>query len=225
MSYLILKKSDKIIVPSQSYKIFLETNFKFALDKDVVVYPSGGIDCNIFYANKNKRLNCYRLGFAGRLVRSKNIHLILETLPYINDYTLDIIGEGPELQSLQLLVNKLNIQDRVLFIGAKSQRDLADWYRNIDCLIYPSESESLGLVPIEAMACGVSVILSDIPAFRELKSTGFIVNIIDDMTARAIYEKIKHVEIYDSNPFFNSNLVEKLYSSDNVKKDLINVFK
>lgn len=222
---LILKKANKIIVPSKSYKCFLNDEFNFTNYKDVIIYPSGGIDCNIFYANKSNRVMKYKLGFAGRLVRSKNVHLILEALSDTKNFTLEIIGNGPEYSNLVTLAEKLNIQDRVLFFDSKPQLELAEWYRGIDCLIYPSESESLGLVPIEAIACGTSVILSKIPAFCELQLNGFHVNIIDSISANDIYTTLSYIED-DNNQQreHNAFLAKELYSRNKVQGDLLNVF-
>lgn len=222
---LILKKANKIIVPSKAYKCFLNDKFYYTNYKDVIIYPSGGIDCNIFYSNKAIKLMEYKIGFAGRLVRSKNVHLILEALSYTKKFTLEIVGDGPEFSNLVALTKELNIQDRVLFFSSKSQLELAEWYREIDCLIYPSESESLGLVPIEAIACGASVILSKIPAFCELQSNGFYVNLIDSISANDIYDKLNQIEEYDTKQRnHNILLAERLYSREKVQGDLLNVF-
>ncbi|WP_279151672.1 glycosyltransferase family 4 protein [Photobacterium iliopiscarium] len=222
---LILKKANKIIVPSKAYKFFLNNEFDFTNYKDVIIYPSGGIDCNIFYLNKSTKVMEYKLGFAGRLVRSKNVHLILEALSNTKNFTLEIVGNGPEYSNLVTLAEKLNIQDRVLFFDSKSQLELAEWYREIDYLIYPSESESLGLVPIEAIACGVSVILSKIPAFCELQLNGFHVNLIDSISANDIYVTLSYIKD-DNNQQrkHNAFLAKELYSRNKVQGDLLNVF-
>ncbi|WP_140251970.1 glycosyltransferase, partial [Vibrio parahaemolyticus] len=68
---------------------------------------------------------------------------------------------------------KLGVEKQVKFLPPMSQSELVLWYNKINTLIYPSDSESLGLVPIEAMACGAQVVLSDIPAFTELVDLSF----------------------------------------------------
>lgn len=224
LSKLILKRAYKVIVPSQAYKTFINANF--TLNTDVVVYPSGGVDCNIFYPSSTKEKFEYKLGYAGRLVSSKNVHLVLEALAKTEHFTLDIIGEGPELSNLENLSKILNIENRVKFKKAKSQSELAKWYRNIDCLIYPSESESLGLVPIEALACGASVILSKIPAFQELQSNGFDINLMDSFSSDSICQKLDLVPDYDYyKREHNIDLVKRLYARSKVQEILINVFK
>lgn len=84
-------------------------------------------------------------------------------------FTLKILaGAGQYCQRLQNRVAELGIHEKVYFLQAVSEAELADLYRGCSALIYPSRMEGFGLPPLEAMAYGKPVIVSDIPVFREL---------------------------------------------------------
>ncbi|MET9342949.1 MSMEG_0565 family glycosyltransferase [Nonomuraea sp. NPDC003804] len=60
----------------------------------------------------------------------------------------------------------------VVQVGTVSEELLAAWYRSADALVYPSIEEGFGLVPLEAQACGLPVVASDLPVFREFLTDG-----------------------------------------------------
>ena len=87
--------------------------------------------------------------------------------------------EGPATEEkIWSLVNELELVDRVLFVPPQAHHDLCMWYRSADVLIMPSRSESFGLVALEAAACGIPVVASDVGGLRTLVDhgqTGFLV--------------------------------------------------
>jgi D-inositol-3-phosphate glycosyltransferase len=72
------------------------------------------------------------------------------------------IREDDEMIRLQTLREELNIEDVVLFLGAKDQDLLPYYYSAADVVVMPSDYESFGMVALEAMACGTPVIASDV---------------------------------------------------------------
>ncbi|WP_269266777.1 glycosyltransferase family 4 protein [Vibrio cholerae] len=216
--------SEKIIVPSRSYADYLMENYEVS-GENIVVYPSGGVNMSIFnYIGKSNVVKGL-VGYAGRLIKSKNVDLIIKSLLQLPDYRLEIVGDGQELAALTNLVKELNLEGVVRFLPAKSQQELAEWYQTIDCLVYPSESESLGLVPIEAMSCGVFCVLSDIPAFRELLDAQLNIELMRSLSPSSISDSVKQLETWSEElRFKNSIRVQELYSSEKVKKELLSVF-
>jgi glycosyltransferase involved in cell wall biosynthesis len=85
------------------------------------------------------------------------------------DFRLKILaGTGQYGEELRERAANLGISKKVDFFSAASEEDLADLYRGCTALVYPSRMEGFGLPPLEAMAYGKPVIVSDIPVFREL---------------------------------------------------------
>ena len=85
------------------------------------------------------------------------------------DFRLKILaGEGQYCEQLRERAANLGISEKVDLLQAVSEAELADLYRGCGALVYPSRMEGFGLPPLEAMAYGRPVIVSDIPVFREL---------------------------------------------------------
>jgi len=100
-----------------------------------------------------------------------------------------LVGDGPERANLDLLCRQLNLCDRVIMIG--KVRDTAHVLSISDLFILPSETESFGLVALEAMAMSVPVISSNtggIPEVNIHEVTGYLSNVgdIQDMAQNAI---------------------------------------
>ncbi len=115
-----------------------------------------------------------RLLIVGSLTPRKGIDLALQALgPLVSfNWHLDIVGAGGELENLKNLARALGIAARVSFIGQVP--DPEPWYRRSDLLLFPSRSESLGLVVLEAMSRGTPCL-----AFRS-----------DDVTFRNVNEEL-----------------------------------
>jgi len=109
----------------------------------------------------------FRILFAGRLDKQKGTDIFLESLDILRlhdaSISITIAGEGPLRSIVESVAAKML---NVTFVGYEP--DLALLYASHDLLVAPSRSESSHLVPCEALACGVPVVLSDIPAHRLL---------------------------------------------------------
>ncbi|MGG7432865.1 glycosyltransferase family 4 protein [Enterobacter hormaechei subsp. xiangfangensis] len=221
----IFKKSSTIICPSPSYSEFLLANFK-ANDKNIVVYPSGGVDrCFNYKGAVLRSKDEIVIGYAGRLVQSKNVDLIIKAIKGTEKLKLSIVGDGEQKNELMAISKDVNVE----FIKPLPHTELASWFKKIDLLIYPSESESLGLVPLEAMACGVYCVLTKIPAFNEFKSQGLNFLQIDNFESDAIRDAIVKFSQFGDDELnninkCNSEIVIQKYGADNVKEVLKGFF-
>src|SRR5699024_6783329 len=93
---------------------------------------------------------------------------------------LILVGDGPELQTAFELVSKLNLTGKVLFLGR--QKKISDLLSISDLKLLMSEQESFGLVLLEAMACEVAVIGTNVGGIPEVithHETGYIVEVGD----------------------------------------------
>lgn len=111
------------------------------------------------------------IGFVGRFEKHKGIYLLIETflslLKINNDLRLILVGEGKEKYRILKYININSLQNNIL-VG-KQEIYLEDIYKDIDCLVVPSQRhEGFGLVIIEAMAYKIPVIASDLEPFKEL---------------------------------------------------------
>lgn len=102
---------------------------------------------------------------------------------------LMLVGEGPEKEGAELLVEELGISDKVVFFGNSFEIDRILCFS--DLFLLPSRTESFGLAALEAMASGVPVISTNTGGLPEVNVDGFSgylsdVNAVRDMSANAI---------------------------------------
>ncbi len=93
---------------------------------------------------------------------------------------LILVGDGPELQTAFELVSKLDVTEKVLFLGR--QKNISDLLSISDLKLLMSEQESFGLVLLEAMACEVATIGTNVGGIPEVIShgeTGYVVDLGD----------------------------------------------
>jgi len=104
----------------------------------------------------------WRLLYVGRVIPEKGVPTLVKALPLISpDARLDIVGHAHQRHrdDLMELAGSLGVADRISFDVASSRQDLRDRYRGADLVVFSSEwPEPYGIVPLEAMACGVPVI-------------------------------------------------------------------
>ncbi|MFH0924771.1 MAG: glycosyltransferase family 1 protein [bacterium] len=85
------------------------------------------------------------------------------------DYLLVIVGGMTDyFQILKAFCQKTGVKDEVLFIGYISDEDLLKLYQGAELFVYPSVYEGFGIPVLEAMKCGIPVVTSDIPVFKEI---------------------------------------------------------
>jgi len=100
----------------------------------------------------------------GRLVKEKNLPLLIRAFKKNNQQlprtVLLIVGSGPDEARLKKLATSLNLNQQVIFKGW--QDDLASYYKTADLLVVTSNSEGYNRTVIEAMACGLPVIMTNV---------------------------------------------------------------
>jgi glycosyltransferase involved in cell wall biosynthesis len=106
--------------------------------------------------------------YAGRLIREKNIDLLIRALHCIKkeipDICCIIIGEGPEKANLMHLTHTLGLDQNVVFYGyAGDESEVYALMKASKVFAFPSVREGFGMVALEAMACGIPVVTVDHP--------------------------------------------------------------
>jgi glycosyltransferase involved in cell wall biosynthesis len=126
-----------------------------------------------FEKSQKKKLNLREgqkiILYAGRLVSHKNVENLIYSLKQIlqnDNLVLMICGEGEELENLKAVTYKLNLVEKIKFLGYRN--DLWGLMKISDVFISISKSEGMPNTIMEAMACGCPVIASDIEPHREI---------------------------------------------------------
>ncbi len=96
--------------------------------------------------------------FVGRLGEEKNIKLLIEAFAIIsknNDVNLVFVGSGPSIDEYKNIVKNKKLDERVFFLGFLDKREVNKIYGACDLFVFPSVTETQGLVVVEAMAGGL----------------------------------------------------------------------
>lgn len=174
-----------------------------AVQAPILINPTGIDIPDIAIGNRSFDESCpLRLLFVGRLVASKNLKLVLNSIAKNrgSNWILDVVGDGPELEDCRNLVEELQLASQINLRGYQSNP--ADWYGRADLLLFPSKLENMPLVLLESMANGTPalVIREDgdnyrVP-FSEVIEDGFNGLIADDESdfQKRLTEMIAHPE-------------------------------
>jgi D-inositol-3-phosphate glycosyltransferase len=153
------------------------------IDTGKVSIAPCGVDLELFTAKgpAAPRSRRNRILSVGRLVPRKGVDLVIGALPYLaaagwDDVELLIVGGGadsgalhtdPEVQRLLALAADLGVEDRVTLRGQVPRADMPAVFRSADAVVCAPWYEPFGIVPLEAMACGVPVVAAAVGGLRD----------------------------------------------------------
>jgi glycosyltransferase involved in cell wall biosynthesis len=224
-----LKYSTKIITISNTVTDELRKNFK-GIDKKIeIIYEF--IDDKFTNQNQiyKRIINKPYLLFIGNRKRHKNLSLLVKAFAIIKEkisHNLVIAGgKDKEKDEVDVLVEKLNIEEKIIQFIKPSDEVIISLYKFADLFVFPSLFEGFGLPPFEAVSLGCPVILSDIPILREtFGEAGFYFNpYSEEDLAKAILKVI-------SNEEFKIGLLEKqkerlkMFDKDKIIDQYISLF-
>lgn len=144
-----------------------------------LAYWSRGVDTELFVPAPREREGHRRPIFlyAGRVAVEKNIGEFLRLdLPG----TKWVVGDGPARRNLE------NAFPDVVFHGMKTGRDLARFYQQADVFVFPSRTDTFGLVMAEAMACGTPVAAFPVTGPADVVDHGVSGILHDDLRTAAV---------------------------------------
>ncbi len=187
---IVLQRAGSIRVVSQRLKKDLINKFGINEEKIIVVPIFSYIKKNEADLVNIKKLNKFIFLTVGRLAPVKNIKLQLEALASVIKekpiVELQIVGEGPERNNLEVVARKLKIEKNIKFLGQKNRTELEQIYRNADCFLLTSNSEGWGLAVIEAIGYRLPVIMTDVGCAGEIiknEESGLVVPVGDRTAA------------------------------------------
>lgn len=136
------------------------------------------------------------LGCYGRIRHQKGtdafVDAMIELCGRFDDVSGIVMGRATEhhtgfLSELKAKVATAGLSDRILFMPEVTVDQIAEWYQVLDLFIAPQRWEGFGLTPLEAMACGVPVVATDVGAFSEIVTDPSLGRVVapDDIPALA----------------------------------------
>lgn len=175
------KKADMILAGSTYTQRWIEKHFDMQPGHDGVrLFHENGVDPLSSPYSRRKVShhgddNPFHLLFVGRLVAYKGADILLEALHRLDQsgkgvkrpIILTIVGDGPERQRLEALVQRLGLTPKVHFTGWIKQEETRQYYADADLFCFPSIREFGGAVALEAMAFGLPCIVPDYAGLGE----------------------------------------------------------
>jgi len=126
-----------------------------------------------------------RIGYVGRLTAEKNVRLLAQIEHALltrghRDFRMVVVGDGAEGKWLAKNMRQAE------FTGVLTGRDLSRAFANMDLFVFPSETDTFGLVVLEALASGVPAVVSSVGGPKDTVqhcTTGYIANNLEEFVA------------------------------------------
>ncbi len=169
-------KLDKIFSLHQEHKA--DISQCYGCPESLIEVIGTGYNSDIFYVlpeakkeNKEQEKEKQRIIFAGKISEKKGVMSLLKSISYIPDAEnqVELVlagGYGNEEEYQKIVCLAATCPCKVKFLGKLQQKNLAEELNQSDIFILPSFSEGLPLVIIEAMACGLRVVCTDLPGIQ-----------------------------------------------------------
>lgn len=234
-----LKGYDKLVTICDEMTEELREVYPAEVEKVVRLYNPLNIDeiikmskdiKNLDNEEKNLLKENYLIGVS-RLVHGKGREDLIKIYAKLKvlgiKEKLYILGEGPEKEKLEKLIEKLNLKKEVFLLGQKSNPYI--WMRHATLFLHPSYGEGFGLVLAESMACGTPVIAYDCPTgpkeiLEEGKSGGLAsVGDIEKFT-ELVYETLKNPKNLENYMKNSKNRILD-FSTEKIIKQFIEMLK
>ncbi|CAN7381985.1 glycosyltransferase [Pseudarthrobacter oxydans] len=174
------RSADRIIATCSDEVFELKA---MGIDTGKISIAPCGVDLDFFSAAgpTAARTAGHRVLSVGRLVPRKGVDLVIRSLPYLresgfDDVELLIVGGGgdsgvldadPEVRRLLGLAAELGVADQVRLQGQVARGEMPGIFRSADAVVCAPWYEPFGIVPLEAMACGVPVVAAAVGGLRD----------------------------------------------------------
>ncbi|ERF78948.1 glycosyltransferase family 4 protein [Gallibacterium anatis] len=190
--------------------VFTVSNFSkeriidyFHKDSNKVIVVGNGVSDEFSPDGKKFNLGTPYILCVSNRKKHKNEDGLLKAFSMANiPYNVKLIFTGEETIELKKLITRLNLLDRVIFIGKVSNEILADLYRGAFISIFPSFYEGFGLPIVESFSCGTPIITSNITSMAEVAEDGAL--LVDPNDVDNISEAIEKL--------FNDNILYRVLS-------------
>ncbi len=202
-----IQKLDTVFVLHQEQKDTVQKLFD--LDEKKIFIIGVGYNNHIFHhKNRKKSQEEIQLIFAGKICEKKGVACLLKAMGRLQtDKKIKLVlagGYSDEEEYQRILDLAKPFGNRVEFLGRLSQEELAEKYNESHIFILPSFFEGLPLVVIEALSCGLKVIMTNLPGVK-----GWIdANVKNSMISYVEPPKMNHVD--EPNPEAEERFITEL---------------
>ncbi|MBT3419276.1 MAG: glycosyltransferase family 4 protein [Candidatus Magasanikbacteria bacterium] len=168
--YVLLKTDHVVFSTSWQQKLY---NRFFSVDSSSVIMNAFP-DVSPCIYDSSERTSMRRVLFAGRLIELKNITRLCQVVSSIEKVTLDVVGTGPQKDSLSQYIASLPSNVGISFLGYVPHDELLESFCSYDIIVIPSITEVSPHLLLEAIARGIPVLLTKecglVSAFPTIKT-------------------------------------------------------
>lgn len=225
---LLLKRCVSVFTVSETSKSDINKFYGFPLDKIFVVPNS--VDLTRF-----SKVNGQSDGVNGRpyilMVGARFPHknveeVFLNNKVWADRYDLKIVScVGRYRDKLMQLAKDLKIESKVHFYDYVSDSELVSLYDGASALVYPSKWEGFGIPPLEALAVGIPIVISDIPVHKEIfEDAAFYIQLGNSVSWLNAMAWISEFDKDAAKSLANKRILEK-FSEERFRSDLISALK
>ena len=173
-------------------------------------------------SKSNKRVKESKLLYVGKISIKKGVLSLIKAINKLDDenITLDIIGgAGDKKECDEIVEESKKSKSKINIMKAKTQVELAKEYSSHEIFILPSFSEGIPIVPLEAMACGCKVVISDLPGVKKFYEENVVAANIKYVTL----PKLSNVDDANDEELekYEDRLANAIRESINDKKTLV----
>jgi glycosyltransferase involved in cell wall biosynthesis len=187
----VWKEADCLIANSEGLR---DRALKFE-DKYNITVIENGVDSQFFIPKEKPENDTVRILFVSRLIEGKGLQYLIPNLHVIKEKVyqncgknieLVIVGGGPYRKELEALTDKENVRDIVRFEGRKNKNEVREYYQSADIFVLPSLSEGMPNVVLEAMSCGLPIVMTPCEGSKELVTDNGIITSIEELSNNLI---------------------------------------
>jgi len=190
----IFDRADKVICVSEYEQVLVMSDFSVPEWK-IKKIPNG---LNLIeFANLKPERNGRTLLYIGRLEEYKGVQHIINALPQLEDFKLEIVGKGPYENDLRELANELGVSKRIKWQRDVTRAELLQHYASADVFLMLSTHEAYGITVAEALASGTPCVVAKGSALDEFVDGKMCVSIETPITTDKLttaIEQLKNVE-------------------------------
>jgi glycosyltransferase involved in cell wall biosynthesis/SAM-dependent methyltransferase len=228
MTQKALNAADKVISVSSALLSDIRQQVRLSPRVDAQVIANL-VDMELFRTQPKSSDGFIHLLWVGHFVPVKRVPVLLEAFagafrvqPLLR---LRLAGSGEGLEDARALVDSLGLTHVVEFAGHADRAQLVDYYRDCDFLVISSESETFGVVAIEAMSCGRPVLTTRCGGPAEIVSHPVLGKVVG-MSVEALTEGM--LAMTEQRADFNSKVIRKVtelkFSSASIAQEIAAVY-
>ncbi|AGM05777.1 glycosyltransferase [Amycolatopsis keratiniphila] len=232
---MIAKQADRVIATCSDEVFEL---VRMGLPRSRASVVPCGVDLTTFTPDGEvaHRTARRRIVSVGRLVPRKGFDLAIAALPSLPDTELVIVGgpdagpldKAPEVRRLRAIADRVGVADRVHLPGLVSREQMPALLRSADAVVCTPWYEPFGIVPLEAMACGVPVVATAVGGLTDTVVdgvTGMLVPPRNPMElAAALRRLLGDASLCESFGLAGADRVRARYSWDRVASDSLRAY-